>query len=313
MLEKQNDIYIATAGWLETNRLGLVCDIDGTLSPIAPTPADAVISARCRRALMELAQSGRFTVVGVLSGRAALPAHQMVGLDNILYIGNHGLEILLPGEKEPQVVIKAARPYQNLITSVLETLEYKLWHTTLPVEELELAEAGFKEGWQEGLVFENKGVTASIHYRLCPAPLLARRLILKAANEIALKTGLRVSEGRMVIELRPPVEVNKGTSLANLIETYHLNGLLFLGDDITDVDGFRTLQRLERESMVKVRRLQAYLPVPFKGLAVGVKSSEMAQTVLETADFVLEGVSGVEHYLEWLCETLNRSTRVQAS
>ena len=312
MWENQPDLYMATSSWLKTGELGLVTDIDGTLSQIAPTPAQAVVSEGCRKALTQLVYSGRFRVVAVLSGRPALQARRLVGLEELLYIGNHGLEILLPGKVEPEA-IKAARPYQSLITSVLETIEYKLLHTSFGAGSDSPQDHGLSGNWQEGLIFENKGITASIHYRLCSEPLVVRRLVLKEANEIALKTGLRISEGRMVVELRPPVEVNKGTSLANLVETYHLNGLLFLGDDVTDVDGFRTLQRLERESLAALKANSSHQLLPFKGLAVGVKSPEMAQMVADNANFLVEGVNGVEHYLEWFGEVLNRSTRSQAS
>jgi trehalose 6-phosphate phosphatase len=157
--------------------------------------------------------------------------------------------------------------------------------------------------WVKKLVFENKGVAASIHYRLCPDPELARRVVLEQTTELARRSGLRVGEGRMAIELKPPVGANKGTALAELVESYKLKSLILMGDDLADVEGFRALKRKERESLVPHSHSNFAAPV-FKSLAVGVSSTEMPAAVNEWADVIVDGVGGVEQFLSWLSAAL---------
>lgn len=273
---------------LEVGQIGLATDIDGTLSPIAATPAAAVVPARCRLALQTLQKSGRFAVIAALSGRAAENARDMVKLPELLYLGNHGMESLLPGETTSRPVEEVV-PYQPLISTVLETVRHKLLHS--------LNTSTGQEAWQQKVLFEDKGVTASIHYRLCPDPVLARETILHYLNESLGNSGLKVSEGRMVIELRPPVEVNKGTALVALAKSYQLKSLVFLGDDLTDVDGFRALHNLQE-------KVSSNGSAAFRGIAIGVRNPEMATIMAETADFLVEGVAGVGDFLEWLAATV---------
>ena len=288
---------------IAAGKAALATDIDGTLSPIAPTPAAASVPVSCRAALSRLAKSGQLAVVAVVSGRTALETRQMVGLSELLYIGNHGLEILAPNTEIP-VMVRSAKAYQPLITSVLETIEYRLATlTNSGSDKLSGQPSTGEANWVSKLVFENKGVAASIHYRLCPDPELARQLILKQVEEIARRAGLRVSEGRMVIELKPPGGISKGTALAEMVENYNLKSLIFLGDDLTDVEGFRALKHKERESLIPHRRLSGASPI-FKSLAVGVRSSEMPSAVDEWADVLVDGVRGVDQFLSWLSQAL---------
>lgn len=265
---------------------GLATDIDGTLSPIVASPADAEVDPTCRAALQQLVDSGRYRVIAVVTGRAALDARRLVNLPELLYIGNHGLETLAPGETEPQP-IKAARPYPPLITSVLEAVEYKLCNGT--------------KAWAHKLYFENKGVSASIHYRQCPKPEVARQEIIKEVTDIARPVGLVVSEGKMVVEVRPPIAANKGTALLNLINNYRLNSLVYLGDDLADIEAFRVLREYERESFLP-HSAQAPHGTKFKSLTVGVSGFEVPTMLRETADFTIEGVSGVAKLLLRLTE-----------
>lgn len=300
-----SELYRETLELFKAGKVGLVTDIDGTLSPIAATPDQAFVSEECRAALLKLAENGWFEVVAVVSGRSAKAARELVGLPQLVYLGNHGLELLEPGIEEPSAV-RAAQAYQPLISSALETVKYKVLQNGKAIED--------SEEWLHQLIFEDKGVSASIHYRLCNNPGLARQIILQQLNEVARQTGLQLSEGRMVIELRPPVRINKGTALVDLVETYQLAGLVFIGDDLTDVEGFRAIRRLELESHHHLPPAPSFnfnnssLPSStapaqswhFKGLAVGVQSPEMPAILTETADYLMEGVGGVEQYFLWL-------------
>ena len=96
--------------------------------------------------------------------------------------------------------------------------------------------------------------------------------------------------GKMAINLIPPVEVNKGTTTLELIREYNLHGGIYLGDDVTDIDAFRAIHAASRDSN-------------FQGLAIGVTSHEMPETLVAEADFTLNGVNDVERFLKWLSET----------
>lgn len=171
---------------------GLFTDIDGTISPIAPTPSEAVVPAAAKSALHSLAS--RLAVVGAVTGRAATDGARMLGVPEIYVIGNHGMEWLREGERWVNPRAEASMP------DLMAALE-------------EVAAAVTRAGVQEGVVPEDKQLTASIHYRLSPDPLAARDAILAAAQSSAARHGLRVTEGRFVVEMRPNVVINKGRRL----------------------------------------------------------------------------------------------------
>ena len=95
----------------------------------------------------------------------------------------------------------------------------------------------------------------------------------------------RVREGKMVVELRPPVEVDKGAAVEALVRAYGLRRGIYLGDDASDVEAFGAMH-----------------VHGFPGLAVGVIGQETPQGVAEQADFTLNGVGDVERFLVWLAE-----------
>jgi trehalose 6-phosphate phosphatase len=258
-------------------------------------PSAAYVSDVARAALQKLVSSGRFLVVALLSGRAALEACQLVNVPGTLCLGNHGMEIVLPGGNVATPV-EAVRPYPPVIAATLEALKTRLYELVNSASD----KAG-EVDWPRKLLFEDKGVTASIHYRLCANPDFARQAILQVASELARQNSLKVSEGRMVVELRPPVQLNKGTALSYLQATYSLKGLIYLGDDITDVDGFLALKRLEGEQ------------AGFRGLAIGVRSKELPPTVEASTDFLLDEVAGVEEFLTWLASQVeSRRSKVES-
>ena len=277
----QTELYNRVLQLLQREWVGLATDIDGTLSPIAATHDAAFVPERGRNTLQQLHTLGRFTITIVISGRGAEGAYKLVGLPGLLYLGNHGLDMLHPDELKA-VPHPYAQPYQAAIAATLQTLQARLKTISNPIQETSV------ENWRNGLLFENKGVTASIHYRLSPNPILAHQYLLQLLQEIVPTTGLQIREGRMVIELRPPLEINKGTALLDVIETYKLQGLIYLGDDTTDADAFEALHHYAQTHPL------------FADLAIGVHSPEMPDIIAETADFLVEGVEGVEEFLVWL-------------
>jgi trehalose 6-phosphate phosphatase len=137
--------------------------------------------------------------------------------------------------------------------------------------------------------YESKGLTASIHYRGAPDPEAAREAILAALAGLPQAAGVRVTEGRQVLELRPPVAASKGTAVPCLIRRHALCAALFLGDDHTDLDAVRALRVAQAEGQVRA-------------LAVAVASAETPRDLLAEADAVVDGVAGVEALLVALAQ-----------
>jgi len=261
------DLVLQLRRLLETRPSGILSDIDGTLSRIADSPDAAVVDPGIREALRAL--SARVDVIGVATGRAARDARRMLDLDDVVYLGNHGMERL---EGEQLVVATEAAASVPAIDSVLETTKARIA--------------------EPGIVFENKGVTGSIHYRNTANPTAMRERILEVVSPLANTSGLRVSEGRMVIELRPEVRLNKGTALRQIVEEYALLTIIFLGDDVTDIDAMRMLA--ERRAAGTVT-----------GLSIGVIDTESPPELTEFADVLVDGVDGVRHLLIDLAAQFN--------
>ena len=241
---------------------GLVTDVDGTIAPITATPEETVVSPRCRSALSAIVP--RLALVAVLTGRAAPKARDMVDVGGAVYRGNHGLETWHNGRLE---VREEAQKHANTIHNIVE---------------------GMRQSLQTpGLLVEDKGVSASFHYRLSPEPERARAAILEALAGSPEAAHMIVTEGKLVVELRPPVSVDKGTSLRELVQEHGLRGVVCLGDDTTDVDAFVALHALTSEGTCD-------------GLAIGVLGDNTPEAVLREADLVARGVEDVEKILEWL-------------
>lgn len=257
---------------LRVRPAGLVSDIDGTLSDIAATPETATVTDEIRGNLARLAR--RLDLVGIITGRSAPIAGTMIGLPELTYIGNHGMEQLRGGATWQNPDAAAA-------TAAIAGA----------VEEIEAAFAAHYSDW---LLVENKGVSASMHYRLVPDPVAAQAMLLPAISAAAARHGLVVTEGRLIFELRPDVAINKGTALADLVSQRKLRRLLFLGDDLTDVDAFLALQALRDEGTID-------------GLAIGVLGPESHPRVRETMDVGIPGVPAAAALLETLSERLDGS------
>jgi trehalose 6-phosphate phosphatase len=251
----------------------VVCDIDGTISSIAPTPGAARLAEGAREALIRL--SNLVDLVAVVTGRSATDAETMVDVPGALIVGNHGMEWIHNGvhRVHPDVI-----PYQ---ANLAETMT-------------ELAGLAASDERLKGAIVEDKRLSGSVHYRLTPNAIEARTLLLEAAGALALKHNLRVTEGRMVVEVRPPVHVNKGAALQRIAEDNTLLGMVFLGDDVTDVDGFRVLQALRDARN-------------FAGLSIAVADPEARPEVIAAADAAIDGVEGCVRLLEQLAIQLEGS------
>jgi trehalose 6-phosphate phosphatase len=195
---------------------GIVCDIDGTLAPIAPTPEAAAVLPGALAELERLA--GRYALVACVTGRPAAEARRMVPIDAVEISGNHGLEVM-HGD-EVSVVPQAARYMQPM-------------HEALLIVENDglLPEMGCR--------IEDKGVTFSIHFRGSPRPDHALRYLEAQIVPKLDRARLAWKFGRMVLEVRPPIAIDKGSALKRLRGRRRIDNLLYVGDDRTDLDAFR--------------------------------------------------------------------------
>lgn len=238
--------------------LGIFSDIDGTLAPIVSNPDDAAISARGKGLLKRLIARG--VKVALVSGREIEKAREIAGLDGAAYAGNHGLHLWVGGRVETTESVQPYVAQARQLLSRLEDLRYP------------------------GVSVEDKGPVLAFHYRNADDQEGARAAILVAVQNAEGSSAFGVYEGRKVIELRPPLAINKGTAIVHLAKRLGIRAAIAIGDDMTDVDMFRGVQELRRRGM--------------RGTNVGVWSDEVSPDLLDSTDYYVRGVPGVELLLE---------------
>jgi trehalose 6-phosphate phosphatase len=180
-------------------------DVDGVLAPIVPRPEDARVPDDTRAELRRLHE--RYALVACVSGRSGQDARRVVGVPELIYVGNHGLELA-----------HGAEEWRGPLRSLLDQVDWP--------------------------ALEDKGLTASLHYRGA-GDEDAARAELETIAEQARAIGLRARFGRKVLELLPPVDADKGTAVRALLEQSGTSRALYAGDDTTDLDGFAALDGLE--------------------------------------------------------------------
>lgn len=185
-------------------RAAILLDVDGSLAPIVPRPEDAAVPPETRAELRRLHH--RYGLVACISGRSGPDAARVVGVPELNYVGEHGLEL------EPAAADWAGR----------------------------ISEFADGERWPA----ERKPLTLSFHFREATDESDARRE-LAGVEARAQALGLVARWGRMVLEVRPPVVADKGTAVATLLERFGLERALYAGDDTTDLDAFRALAGIE--------------------------------------------------------------------
>jgi trehalose 6-phosphate phosphatase len=200
--------------------LGL--DFDGTLAPIVPRPEDAALPP-ATRALLEGLAARDDTRVALVSGRGLHDLAGRVGIAGLYYAGNHGLEIEGPGVQRVHEAALAAREQLAAARTRLH-------------DELDAV---------PGVIVEDKGLTLSVHYRLVEDAARAEAVRRAAHGCCAGHDGLRVTDGKKVVEIRPAVDWHKGRALRFLRDTLAAEfpgaPTIFIGDDRTDEDAFREI------------------------------------------------------------------------
>ena len=248
-------------------RAGLVTDVDGTISPIVARPEEAMVLPRARQALVELRD--RLTVVAIVTGRAVSDVRQLIGIDGLTYIGNHGLETWSDGQAQ---TLPEARPWEPRLAAALDQVAARL----SPI-------------LREEVIIENKGASASIHYRLAPDADQARRELLEALAGPA--ADLVVEEGRRVINLLPPLRISKGSAVTWLVRQHQLEGIVYFGDDLTDAHAFEALADLRQAGGVST-------------LGIGVVGPETPPSVRQLVDASVPTVAAAAELLGRVAEGL---------
>ena len=174
----------------------------------------------------------RYGLVACVSGRTGDDAARIVGVEGLRYVGEHGLEL------DPE-----AAAWSDRLHAFADGVDW-------PVE--------------------RKRLSVSFHWRTAGDPEAAE-LFLRRISERAAAEGLHPRFGRKVLEVRPPVDADKGTAVRHLLGERKLARALYAGDDATDLDAFRGLDGLE----VAVR--------------VAISSTEGPSDLGTAADLVLAG------------------------
>lgn len=250
------------------SRVGLVTDLDGTLSHIVQQPDLATVTEANLGHLAALQKL--LPLVAVISGRSAADIYARVNLPGLQYIGNHGLERWVDGAV---IAAPAVSPHLRSIRNAARSL------TILRTP---------------GILVEDKGLTISVHYRKTADPVKTAEEIRPVLQKTATDFNLALFEGRMVFELRPPVARDKGTAFAELVQEYALDAAIFLGDDTTDVPALQTARRLRKNGTCYA-------------IGLGVISAESPTAVRENADLYADGVIDVEAFLSWLAAVCQSS------
>ncbi len=249
----------------DPSRSAILTDVDGTIAPIVLKPEDAAVPEPTRNLLRSLAE--RYALVGCLSGRRALDARRIVGLDELAYSGNHGFELLLPGEDE-------VRPDPSLDGHEGDAPRF--------VEGLDRSELD-----RVGVRTEDKGAIIALHWRGAENEGAAESVAHEIANEAEWQ-GLVVHHGRKVLEIRPNVAINKGIAVAALLAFRPVTNALYGGDDRTDVDAFTALRTLRGDDKLEATA------------CIAVASDESPPEVAREGDLTVDGPEGFVHVLEAL-------------
>lgn len=240
----------------------MLLDIDGTIAPIVEFAADATVPEVTRQLLIAI--SRRYGLLACISGRRASDARAMVSIGTINYIGSHGAELLEAGATksvlDPRIADWAAR-----------VAEFRQGADTMELRRTRVR-------------IEDKGSIVAFHWRGVADPEAARAALDALADQ-ARGAGFEVHWGRMVMEVRPPVRIDKGAGIKNLLTDRGLENVMYVGDDVTDLDAFRAVREMVASGTIG------------QGLCVGVRSDDGPPEITQEADLVVDGTDGVRGLL----------------
>jgi len=249
---------------LSGRRPAVFLDYDGTLTPIVERPELAVLAPGMRTCLGRLAGRAPVTIV---SGRGRADLESLVGLDGLIYAGAHGFDISGPGGSA--IRHELGRDYEARLAEAAARISRRLRDV-------------------KGVLVEDKKQAVAIHYR-CVAPDEVDRVERVVGEVVSAADGLRRTGGKMVFELRPDIDWDKGRAVLWLLDRLGLGGAevlpIYIGDDLTDFDAFRA--------------------VAGRGLSLFVAEAPAKAP----ADYRLADPGEVRGFLEWLADRIGEDAR----
>jgi trehalose 6-phosphate phosphatase len=195
--------------------------------------------------------------IAIISGRDTDALVARLPIDGLAFVCNHGLE----ERNRTSRLVPEAMPY------------------TAPLERAAAAIARLPR--EPGVNLERKRAGVSVHFRNAPDPAQTATSLRPVLERIAVREGLQLRAGRMVWELRPPLDINKGEVLRGLVGALRPEAIIYIGDDVTDADAFAALKAMSDT----------------KTLAVGVRSEEVPSATFADCDLIIEGVAGTSQFL----------------
>lgn len=238
--------------------VGLFLDFDGTIANIQSSPIERETSCNALKLIKNL--SSKLGLLSILSGRRSKDIYQRILLDRLIYIGNHGGEYIENGQlyMSPNSVSQKCK-IDKLFDKLRTVADSK------------------------GVMWENKDLSGSVHFREANNPSLTRKKLsgaLKSTNT----NGLETYWGKMVLEVRSPANPNKGNAIEEFTKKYDLKHVLFLGDDMTDLDGMMAIHKIRKSSTVQT-------------FGTVVLDQNTPEKLLESGDYIINGVDQVEELL----------------
>lgn len=196
----------------------LVLDFDGVLAPIVENPEASAMPADSAVSLGRLAAV--LGTVAVISGRPAAFLADRVRVPGVQLLGSYGMERVTDGQLALAPEAQAWRP---------------------AVAEARRALAAELDG-QPGIRIEAKPASVAAHWRQAPDHARTADVVRRAAERAAARTGLRLEPGKLVFELRPPIDVDKGSAVAALIAVARPTAVAYAGDDLGDIPALRVVR-----------------------------------------------------------------------
>lgn len=248
-------------------RFGLVLDYDGTLSEFVLVSGEATLHPIAASVLPDLVR--KLPLVAVVSGRGAKNLAERVNIDGVLYVGNHGAEYISDGEYR---VVDGADHAREQIDAMLAHMA--------PVAE------------EEGLFWEDKGFSATIHTRNVDDLERVERKLKSALETAPHSDILEIFWGNLILEIRGRTGLDKGHAVRTLIREHALESVIFIGDDTTDIDGMRAVRDIQSDGSIRAA-------------GIAVIHDNTPQGLIDLADYSVNSVSEVGRFLVWLNESLS--------
>jgi len=227
----------------------LFLDYDGTLTPIVDSPDKAVISGDMLSLIVKLKE---VMPAAIVTGRSLDNIMNIFNIENMIYAGNHGAEIWI-GDK------LVMREHMSDKRQVLEKI----------LEDLRKALSGIN-----GVLIEDKGITASIHFRMVDSGDIYKMLYIFWSIADGYKNSFNITSGKKVFEIRPCGIWNKGDAVQWIWKTLDEKRVpIYIGDDVTDEDAFKVIRE--------------------KGLGISIGKSD-------EADYYIDSQGEVKKLLQWI-------------